>query len=237
MVYRLSGKVAIITGGGRGIGRAIALAYTCEGAQIVLAARTEDEVDAVSREIKDLGGRVVSIKTDVREENSVRHLVGQTLEELGRIDILVNNAGIIEPRPIFGIPLGQWDEILNTNLRGALLCTKHVWRSLAYQRSGCIINIGSSIGLRGGLMLGAYSASKSGLVGLTKSMAIEGMRFKIRANLICPGFTETKMLEPIKKRTPGIEGLPPESVAGPAVFLASDEAKYVTGQIISVGSL
>jgi len=237
MTNRLLGKVAIITGSGRGIGRAIALAFAQEGARVVLAARTAEGIEVVCREILALGGCSIPVLTDVRDEDSVSHLIDYALKTFGQINILVNNAGVIEPRPIFGTSLRQWDEILDTNLRGALLCSKHAWRSLIRQPYSSIINVGSSVGLHGGLMLGAYSASKSGLIGLTKSIAIEGMRFKIRANVLCPGLTETRMMDDIKRRTPGVSGLPPESIAGPAVFLASDEALYVSGQVISIGSL
>jgi NAD(P)-dependent dehydrogenase (short-subunit alcohol dehydrogenase family) len=236
MAGQLSRKVALITGGGRGIGRAIANAYAREGAQVVLAARTKTEIEAVRQEIQAEGYQALSIPTDVREEASVQHLITQTLKELGHIDILVNNAGVLDDfRPLFSTSLQAWDAILNTNLRGAFLCTKHIWRFFVSQHAGCIINIGSILASHGAIMQSTYATSKSGLIGLTKSMALEGEPFHIRANLLCPGLTATQMLEPLKRWREPLPSFSPERVTGPALFLASDAAQDISGQTLLLG--
>lgn len=232
MPNQLQNKVAIITGAGRGIGRAIAIAYAREGAHVVLAARTTAQIDAVSQEIKLFNSSTLAVATDVKDESSVKALVAKTLQTFGRIDILVNNAGVINPAPVFGTSLEKWEEILATNLRGPFLCTKHVWRSMAKQKEGSIINIGSSAGPNGAHMLCAYSASKNGLIGLTKSVSLEGRAFNIRVNVICPSLTDTAMLVQLRNSLPDVKGLPPESVQGTAIYLASNASIYITGQVI-----
>ena len=233
MTARLLDKVALITGGGRGIGRAIALAYAQAGASVALAARTAGEVETVGAQIRALGRPALALVADVRAEPSVQAMVERTLEHFGRIDILLNNAGVAPtPRPIFGTALELWDDVLAANLRGPFLCIKHVWRAMVRQRGGVILNIGSVRGPGGAPMLAAYSASKSGLIGLTKSAAAEGRQFNIRVNMLYLGPTDTALLATFRKNLTGIRVMPPDEVTGTAIYLASDDSRYTTGQAI-----
>lgn len=233
MMQRLRDQVAIITGGGRGIGRALALAFAREGAHLALTARTAAEVDAVCAEVHALDRQALAFAADIRNEDAVQELVQKTWSTFGRIDVLVNNAGVSgTPQPIFGTPLERWEDVISTNLRGTFLCTKHVWRTMIKQRRGVILNIGSISGPAGAALLSAYSTSKSGMIGFTKSIAIEGKQFNIRANVLCPGPTDTAMLAGMEQRAPNIRLMPAEGVASTALYLVSDDSRYATGQVL-----
>ncbi len=184
---RLNNKVAIVTGGGVGIGRAISLAFASEGAAVVAAARTLPRLEAVADEIRSGGGRAIAIQTDVSDENQVNKMVAQTLNEYGQVDILVNNSGITGPTiNVADIKLDVWNEVLTINLTGAMLCAREVLRNMLPHRSGNIINISSAAGTRGLPMRSPYCVSKWGIIGLTQTLAIEVGEYNIRVFLQAP---------------------------------------------------
>ncbi len=230
---RLKDKVAFITGGGRGIGRAIALGYAREGAPVVVAARTQAEVDAVAEEIRAPGQKALAVTCDVADEEQVKAALARALDEFGRVDILVNNAGTGGGlRFIHGLPLSNWERTLAVNLTGTFLCTKHVWKAMQTQGGGVIINVSSLGGRRGLPLQSAYAASKWGQLGFTLSAAEAGKPHNIRVNAIAPGRGDTAMRAAIHEDKSKI--LRAEDHVGVCVFLASDEARYITGQIIEL---
>ncbi len=233
MTDRLKDKVALITGGGRGIGRAIALGYAQEGARLVLIARTATEVEAVAAEIETLTGRpALAVACDVVEEDQVKATVQRALEQFGRLDILVNNAGIGLARPIYGTSKLNWDRALAVNLTGTFLCTKQVWKPLVAAGGGAILNISSLAGTRGMPMLSAYAASKWGQIGFTLSAAEEGKPVNIRVNALAPGKGDTAIRAALTEDKSRM--LRAEDHVGAAIFLVSDEARYVTGQVLEM---
>jgi 3-oxoacyl-[acyl-carrier protein] reductase len=229
---RLAGKTAIVTGGGRGIGRAIAIGFAREGANVVVAARTAPEIEEVVRRIEQAGARGLAVECDITDEDAVEELVRVTLRTFGGVDILVNNAGIATARPVWGMSKKSFEAILQVNLVGSFLCTKHVWRPMRERGGGSVINVSSLGGIVGYPMLSAYCASKSGQIGLTKACAEEGKADRIRVNAIAPGKGDTT----IRASIPEDKGrlLRPEDHVGVCVFLASDESRYVTGQVIPI---
>ena len=229
---RLANRIAIVTGGGRGIGRAIAVGYAREGADIALAARTQTEIDMVAEEIGALGRRALPLTCDVANEEQVKETVARTVSEFGRVDILVNNAGIGSLRPIHGITLSAWERMLAVNLTGTFLFTKHVWKPMQKQGGGVIVNVASLGGRKGLPMQSAYAASKWGQIGFTLSAAEEGKPLNIRVNAIAPGRGDTAMRAAINEDKSKI--LKAEDHVGVCVFLASDEARYVTGQVLEI---
>jgi 3-oxoacyl-[acyl-carrier protein] reductase len=229
---RLKDKVAIITGGGRGIGKAIALGFANQGAHIVAAARTESEVISVSERIQELGRESLGIVCDISKEDHVKNLIDVTVKKFGRIDVLINNAGIGSMRPVYATSLESFEKVLKVNLTGTFLCTKHVWQHMKNSGGGSIINVSSLGGLVGYPMLSAYCASKWGQIGFTKACAEEGKQDKIRVNAIAPGKADTAIRSKIKEDKTKM--LTPEDQVDACVFLASDESKYITGQVISL---
>ncbi len=229
---RLNGKVALITGGGRGIGRAIALGFSREGAKVAVAARTSGEIEAVCKEIEAGGGRGFALCCDVTIEEQVKDMMHSVREHFGRIDILVNNAGAGAFRPAYGTPLSTWEKMMDENAKSTFLCTKHAWRSMRKQGGASIINISSTSGTRAYPMYAAYSASKWGQIGFTKATAEEGKPDGIRVNAIAPGKVDTEMRKAIAEDKDKM--LKSEDCVGVAIFLASDESCYVTGQVIEI---
>lgn len=227
---RLKDRIAIITGASKGIGEAIALGYAMEGADLVLAARTKDLLEAVAEKARKLGREALAVVTDVTDEDAVKQMVNAARERFGRIDILVNNAGGGAYRPVWGTPLKTWEWLMGVNLRGPFLCTKHVWKTMKAQGGGVIINIGSTSGTRAYPLMAAYSASKWGLVGLTKVTAEEGKPDGIRVNIINPGKVRTEF-RPVYDKEPILEA---QDIVGTAVFLASDDATHLHGQVIEM---
>jgi 3-oxoacyl-[acyl-carrier protein] reductase len=236
----LSGKVAIVTGGGRGIGRAIALAYAREGAAVVVAARTPDEIEATAQEIKAGDGRALAVRTDVSQAQDVTRLVGQSLEAFGKVDILVNNAGAPGPMGLITeISEADWTQTLSTNVTGAFLCCRTVVPSMMQAGGGNIINVSSGAGQRKprqAVRSLPYQVSKFALEGLTDGLAVQLREHKINVNSLLPGMIATR----IHADTPPdwIEKMggklgQPEDVVEAALFLATRAPGEFTGQVVS----
>ncbi|MFC1873411.1 3-oxoacyl-[acyl-carrier-protein] reductase [Chloroflexota bacterium] len=237
-----STKVAIVTGSGQGIGRSIALKLAEEGATVVINDINQSQADSVVAEIKALGRQSLASLGDVSSSTDVGKLVKEATASYGHVDILVNNAGITRDQLVLRMSDQDWDRVLSINLKGVFLCTRAVLRGMINQRWGRIINIASIVGLSGNQGQANYSAAKAGIIGLTRSVAKEVASRGITANAIAPGFIETEMTqrlaenwkEELKKRIPiGYFGSP-RDVAETVAFLASDEARYLTGQVINV---
>ncbi len=223
---KLKDKVAMITGGGRGIGKAVAMAYAREGAKIALCARTPAEVKQTCREIHGLKAQCMGWICDVAVEESVKEFVAGVAKEFGRVDILVNNAGVMtRPVSMADLEVKKWDYTLAVNLRGPFLVTRAALPLMMTQRSGSIINVSSSIGRGAYANFIAYATSKWGLEGFTQTLAAEARSYNIRVNSVEPGYVATKLT--------GYHGSKPESVTDVFVYLASDEAKGVTGKMLS----
>jgi len=239
---RLKDRVAIVTGSTRGIGEAIARAFAHEGARVVIVGRDQVRAARVAEDIGNHGGRAVAITADVSRLEDAQHLVKQTLETWGKVDILVNNAGITRDNLLLRMTEAEWDEVLAVNLKGAFNCTKSVVRPMMKQRQGRIINITSVVGQMGNAGQANYAASKAGLIGFTRSVARELASRHITCNAIAPGYIETDMTatleagvrEALQKQIPLNRLGCVDDVAGVAVFLASDAAAYITGQVINV---
>jgi 3-oxoacyl-[acyl-carrier protein] reductase len=239
----LTGKVAIVTGGSRGIGRAISLRLARAGADVaVVFAGNREKAEAVVSEIQEMGRRSLAIQADVSQAEQVDAMVKQVIEEFGRIDILVNNAGITRDNLLLRLKEEDWDAVMSTNLKGVFLCTKAVTRQMMKQRFGRIINISSVVGLIGNPGQANYVAAKAGVIGLTKTAARELASRGITVNAIAPGFIETDMTAVLGEETrEQMLGQIPlgrfgsaEDVAGAVAFLASDDAAYITGQTLNV---
>ena len=240
--FNLTGKVAIVTGGNGGIGRGIAIGLARAGADIVIAARNEEKTGRVIDEITGLGRRCLGIRCDVQSRDDIKSTVDSTLKEFGRLDILVNNAGISAGGLPQSIPEETWDSVVGTNLKSVFLFSQAVYPALVEAGSGKIINIGSEYSIFGSAFVLPYSASKGGVIQMTKSLAVAWAGDKIQVNAIIPGWVRTDMTasvidnEPfyqgIVQRTPAGRFAEPEEVAGTAVFLASAASDFITGQSI-----
>ena len=240
---RLADQTAIVTGGSRGIGEAIALRLAREGANVaVCASRSVESAEKVAQKIRDLGCEAIAQKTDVSNSEDVDTLVKTVLDTWGKVDILVNNAGITRDNLLMRMKADEWDAVLDVNLKGAYHCIKAVTRPMMKARGGRIINVSSVVGLMGNAGQINYSASKSGLIGLTKSVAKELASRNITANAVAPGFIPTDMTAELdeKMQEQLIAQIPlgklgsAEDIAAATAFLASDDAAYITGQVIVV---
>ena len=239
---RLKDKVALVTGGGRGIGRAIVLSLAKEGADIVACDINLENLKEVAAEVEKLGRRVLILKTDVSKMGEVEEMVKKALDKFTKIDILVNNAGITRDNLILRMSEQEWDQVLDINLKGTFNCLKMVTRPMMKARSGRIINIASVVGIMGNPGQANYAASKAGIIGLTKSAAKELASRGINVNAVAPGFIETTMTEALgdeakEKLTSQIPLKRLGEVADVAnlvVFLASADASYITGEVIKV---
>lgn len=230
---RLEGKVAIVTGAGRGIGQAIAETYAREGAAVVVVARTRSAVDEVAKSINGSGGRALAVTADVSDEAQVAEMVRCASAEFGRVDVLVNNAAINLPNiHIVDYDPAAWRQIVDVNLNGSFLCTKAVLPGMIQRRSGNVINISSIGGRRGGRGRGPYRASKAALINFTETLAAEVFEHGIRANCICPGGTDTEMIRQISGGRPRNDLMPPQEIAEVALFLADDASSSMSGAAI-----
>jgi 3-oxoacyl-[acyl-carrier protein] reductase len=241
-VSQLTNQIAVITGAGRGIGRALALKFAAEGADVVCVSRTLENAEKAAGEVRALGRRAWAHAVDVADSAAVTAAAEKILAETGRVDILVNNAGVTRDGLLMRMSEGDWDLVLDTNLKGAFLFTKAFTRAFLKQRSGRIINVASIIGLIGNAGQCNYAASKAALIGFTKSVARELASRGITANALAPGFIETDMTaslgqevrdDLVKKIPLGSLGQP-EDVANAALFLAGPQARYITGQVLAV---
>lgn len=243
MAHTLSGKVAIVTGGSRGIGAGIVRHLASAGAQVFFTYNSNGEkAQAIAEELSANSAPVQAIKADVTNADEVQTLIQNVLDSAGHIDILVNNAGITKDGLLMRMSESDWDDVLNTNLKGVFLCSKAVLRSMMSKRQGRIINIGSIVGLSGNAGQANYAASKAGVVGFTRSLAKEVASRNILVNCIAPGYIETDMTEKLtdEQRKAFSEHIPlkragsVEEIAGVVAFLASDSASYITGQVLNV---
>jgi NAD(P)-dependent dehydrogenase (short-subunit alcohol dehydrogenase family) len=241
----MTDKIILITGALTGIGRAAALAFAKDGATVIAAGRREAEGKALESELRALGAQAAFIKADVRREVDIRNLIDETVARFGRLDIAVNNAGTEgKPGPVTAQTPDSYAEMFDTNVLGTLLSLKHELRVMQSQSSGSIINISSTMGERGAANLSLYTASKHAVEGLTKSAALEAAASGVRVNAVAPGPTDTAMLDrltgtPDKKAAfyaavPLKRGAKPDEIADAIVFLASDKAAFITGQILRV---
>ena len=239
---QLANQIAVVTGAGRGIGRAIALKFAAEGADVVCVSRTAENSEKVAGEIRALGRKAWAVAVDVSDANAVAAAAEKILAEAGRVDVLVNNAGVTRDGLLMRMSEADWDTVLDTNLKGAFLFTKAFARTFAKQRSGRIINLASVIGLIGNAGQVNYAASKAGLIGLTKSVARELASRGVTCNAIAPGFVETDMTAVLNgdMRTELLKKIPlgsfgqSEDIAGAALFLAGPAGRYITGQVLTV---
>lgn len=237
----LRGKVAVVTGAGRGIGKAISLALAREGCDCAVVDIRSKAADKVASEIKVLKRRAVFIRTDVSKGVDVERMVEEVMEKLGRIDVLVNNAGIFEFANTEDLSEEDWDRTIDVNLKGSFLCSKAVGKIMIKQKCGKIINVASLAGKAGVPRMAAYCASKAGIISLTKTLAVEWAKYNINVNAISPGMTKTKgnirawrdNTEDYKrylKRIPLARAAEPEEIARAVVFLAASDSDYMTGQ-------
>ncbi|MBI4608347.1 MAG: SDR family oxidoreductase [Candidatus Rokubacteria bacterium] len=252
---RLQDQVALVTGAAKGMGRAISLRLAGEGAHLTLAAREVPPLETLGREVEALGRRALVVPTDVREEASVRAMVERALETFGQIDILVNTAGITGPieTPVQEVKVEEWDEVLAVNLRGTFLCVKHVLPTMLARRSGKIVNIAGTSGLRGYKLRAAYSSSKWAVRGFTRTVALEAGPYNVNVNCVAPGIVGGDRMDKLCREKARKRGWTPEQVyaeyvnemalrrvtiaedvAGAVLFVCSDEARQITGQTITV---
>jgi 3-oxoacyl-[acyl-carrier protein] reductase len=243
MKMKLEGKVAIVTGASRGIGREIALQFAKEGADVVVNfAGSEAKANEVVQEIMEIGRQSIAYQCNVGNAEEVQNMVKETIGHFGKVDILVNNAGITRDNLLMRMKEDEWDDVINTNLKGVFLCTKAVTRQMMKQRSGKIINVASIVAISGNAGQANYVAAKSGVIGLTKTTAKELSTRGITVNAVAPGFITTDMTGELTKEIQSemLKQIPlgrfgdPGDVARVAVFLASNDADYMTGQTLHV---
>jgi len=242
--FSLTGRVAIVTGAGRGIGKAIALGLADAGADVVVAARTASDIEATAGEITAKGRKALAVPTDVRQSDQVDNLVDKAVAQFGTIDILVNNAGGYFVASTTELSEGGWDAIIRENLKSVFLCSKAAAKVMMGQKKGNITNVASVVGFRAYSSNAAYGAAKAGIINFTKTLAVDLAPYNIRVNAIAPGFIATpgslQLLEVDKGLKAMVDRIPlgrlgqPEEVAQGIVYLASDASSYVTGQTLLV---
>ena len=239
----LNGKVAVITGAGRGIGRAIALQFAEYGAKVVVNYRSSvAQVEELLASIQNAGGEAIAIQADVSREEEAKKLIDEAVKHFGRVDVLVNNAGITKDNLVMRMSEEDFDSVIDVNLKGTFFCMKHAATVMLKQKQGKIINISSVVGLTGNIGQANYAASKAGVIGMTKSIARELAPRGITVNAVAPGFIETDMTDklPDKYKEATMAAIPlkrygiANEVAGAVSFLASEAANYITGQVLQV---
>jgi 3-oxoacyl-[acyl-carrier protein] reductase len=241
-MFSLKDKVALVTGASQGIGRATSVALAGAGAKVAVAARTEDKLAALVAEIQAAGGEALAVPMDVADAAQVKTGFQQALAKFGRLDILVNNAAITRDTLALRMKLEDWDAVLKTNLTGAHLCIQQALGAMLKQRSGRIINLSSVVAEMGNAGQANYVASKAGLIGLTRAIAVEVASRNITVNAVAPGFVETPMTDPLSQELKDkMKSMIPlgrfgrdQEIAAAIVFLSSDEAGYITGQVLGV---
>lgn len=239
---RLLNKVAIITGAGKGIGRATALKFAAEGAHVIVADVDMTSIDETVNEIQATGVKAMGFKVNITDNHEVTAMTQAVFEQYGHIDILVNNAGILLDAQLYKMTEEQFDKVIDVNLKGTFLCTKAVVDIMLAQKSGVILNASSIVGIYGNFGQTNYAATKFGVIGMTKSWAKELGRKGIRSNVVCPGFIATsiltampdKIIKAMEEKVPLGRLGTPEEIANVYAFLASDEASYVNGAVIEV---
>ncbi|MBU3911865.1 MAG: 3-oxoacyl-[acyl-carrier-protein] reductase [Candidatus Omnitrophica bacterium] len=238
----LEGKVALITGGARGIGRDIALVFAKEGADIVICDVNLEQAEAAAKEVRDMGRSSIAFKADVTDSKAVQAMVDKILDKYKKLDILINNAGITKDSLILRMSEEDWDKVIAVNLKGCFVCTRAAAKIMLKQRSGHIVNLASIIGIMGNSGQANYAASKAGIIGLTKSVAKELASRGVCVNAIAPGFIKTDMTarlpEDIQKKM--LSAIPlgrfgeAKDVAELALFLSSERSSYITGQVVQI---
>jgi len=245
-LFDLTDRVAIVTGGSRGLGKEIAFGLGEAGAKVVITARREEWLMDAAAELEDAGTSCLPVTCDISEVEGVRHLVAQTLDKWGTIDVLVNNAGVVWAAPPEDMSLEKWDYVMNINARGTFICCQEVGREMIKRKAGNIINVSSSVGVaacdpKSGQFI-AYQASKAGINIMTKQLAAEWGVHNIRVNAIAPSFLSTRLTNALIDRTGDnmLRWIPlgrigrPDEVKGAIVFLASEASSYITGQVICI---
>lgn len=242
MRFDLSQKTAIVTGASQGIGRTIAIEMAKSGAIVFCLARNKEALDATIKKITENGGKATAFSCDISNNDDFKSIILNIVKEYGSIDILVNNAGITKDNLLMRMSDNQWDDVLNINLKGSFTCTRSVIKYMMKKKYGRIINITSIVGITGNAGQANYAASKSGLIGLTKSIAKEVASRGITANCVAPGWIETSMTDQLSTEVKNkfLSQIPigkigqSKDIANTVIFLASDEAEYITGQTITV---
>lgn len=229
---RLGGKIAIVTGSSSGIGKAIALTFGAEGAKVVVAARRKQLCEQVAAQIQQRGGEALSVQTDVTDEEQVERLIATTVRQYGRLDILVNNAGIGGGAPIVDMSTEAFDRIIDTNLRGTFFCSRAGFRQMLKNGGGIILNMSSVAGVQAWAGTGTYSASKHGIMALTKAMADEGRRHHIKVCAICPGAVANQLVDAPAEEITHSGEISPFDVAETAVYLATLGPNTIVQQVI-----
>ncbi len=244
MAGRLEGKAAVITGAASGIGRAIACTFAREGASVFVLDRDEAGAEETVRLVREAGGEASFQRTDVSSEDDVSAAIGAAVDQMGRLDVLVNDAGIVHMAGAIDTKIEDWDRILNVNLRGVFLCSKHTIPHMIRQGGGALVNVASIGSLVGIMAHAAYNASKAGIVGLSRQMALDYGPSNVRINCVCPTSTDTPLIRGAGATSRAIRAMAqihplrrvtePEDIAYAALFLASDEARCITGVVLPV---
>lgn len=246
LLDQFRGRTAFVTGGGGGIGSAAAHAFAARGASVAVVGRTSEKLEPVVEMIRASGGDAIAVTCDILEEEQIEAAIGKVIDRFGRLDFAFNNAGLErDSAPVGEIPTNDWDAVMNTNLRGTFLCMKHEIQAMLKRDGGSIVNTSSGAGIRGFAGNGAYSATKHGIIGLTKCAALDHIKQGIRINAICPGFVDTPLMkaaiaEPGRSMQSVIDQEPigrpaqPKEIAAAVVWMCSDEASFMVGNAMVV---